>query len=89
MTVSGEQKVVSSKRTEAKRMTRKSFVFTCLLPTVLLLTGLHAQAQQTKKIPRIGYLTVSSLAANVARIEAFRQGLRELGYVEGNNIVIE
>jgi putative ABC transport system substrate-binding protein len=48
-----------------------------------------AQAQQPTKIPRIGYLTASSLSAQSARIEAFRQGLRELGYVEGKNIVIE
>ena len=48
-----------------------------------------AHAQQTKKIPRIGYLTIAALPSNVARIEAFRQGLRDLGYVEGKNIVIE
>src|SRR6266478_8935785 len=48
-----------------------------------------AQAQQPTKIPRIGYLTGSSLSANSARHEAFRQGLRELGYVEGKNIVID
>ena len=48
-----------------------------------------AQAQQTKKLPRIGYLGALSPSASSARIEAFRQGLRELGYVEGKNIVIE
>jgi putative ABC transport system substrate-binding protein len=42
-----------------------------------------------KKIPRIGYLGAASLSAVAARTEAFRQGLRELGYVEGKNIVIE
>ena len=47
-----------------------------------------AQAQQPTKIPRIGYLG-GSAASNLARREAFRQGLRELGYVEGKNIVIE
>jgi putative ABC transport system substrate-binding protein len=47
------------------------------------------EAQQPTKIPRIGYLTAAFLSANQARIEAFRQGLRELGYVEGKNIVIE
>ena len=60
-----------------------------LLATVLLITVPLAEAQQPKKIPRIGYLTASSLSANAARIEAFRQGLRELSYVEGKNIVIE
>jgi len=48
-----------------------------------------ATAQQPTKVPRIGYLTASSRSAVSARIEAFRQGLRELGYVEGKNIVIE
>ena len=47
------------------------------------------EAQQPTKIPRIGYLTGSLLSAIAARTEAFRQGLRELGYVEGKNIVIE
>ena len=46
------------------------------------------QAQPTN-IPRIAYLGASSLTANAARVEAFRQGLRELGYVDGKNIVIE
>ena len=48
-----------------------------------------AEAQQPTKVPRIGYLTAASLSAISARTEAFRQGLRELGYVEGKNIVIE
>jgi putative tryptophan/tyrosine transport system substrate-binding protein len=50
---------------------------------------LPAQAQQPKKVPWIGYLSVLSLSAMADRIEAFRQGLRELGYVERKNIVIE
>ena len=48
-----------------------------------------AQAQQPKKIPRIGYLSNASPSAQSARTEVFRQGLRELGYIEGKNIVIE
>jgi putative ABC transport system substrate-binding protein len=47
-----------------------------------------AEAQQPTKIPRIGYLGGASSSAVSARIEALRQGLRELGYVEGKNIVI-
>ena len=50
---------------------------------------LPASGQQSGKIPRIGYLNASSISTNPARIEAFRQGLRELGYVEGRNIIIE
>ena len=51
------------------------------------LTG--AVGAQPTNIPRIAYLGATSLTANAARVEAFRQGLRELGYVEGKNIVIE
>jgi ABC-type uncharacterized transport system substrate-binding protein len=51
--------------------------------------GALAEAQQATKIPRIGYLSAPSPSAQMARIDAFRQGLRELGYVEGKNIVIE
>jgi putative ABC transport system substrate-binding protein len=46
-------------------------------------------AQQTKKVARIGWLTTGLPSAISARVEAFRQGLRELGYVEGKNIFIE
>jgi putative ABC transport system substrate-binding protein len=48
-----------------------------------------AQAQQPIKTPRIGFLTPASRSAVLARTDTFRQGLRELGYVEGKNIVIE
>jgi putative tryptophan/tyrosine transport system substrate-binding protein len=60
-----------------------------MICAVLFALSGPVDAQQTGKVPRIGYLTVAPLSANVARLEAFRQGLRELGYVEGKNIVIE
>jgi putative ABC transport system substrate-binding protein len=56
---------------------------------VLVMGGAAAQAQQPKKVPRIGYLVANFPSTNPARVEAFRQGLRELGYVEGKSIVIE
>ena len=59
------------------------------LCTLLLALCFPAEAQQAKKIPRVGYLTGTSLSGNPNRIMAFRQGLRELGYVEAKNIVIE
>ena len=68
---------------------RKASVLSILFVIVLLAVAIMAEAQQTGKVPRIAYLTVAPLSANVARVEAFRQGLRELGYVEGKNIVIE
>ena len=56
---------------------------------VLTVCGARAEAQQPTKIPRIGFLSGTLFSAISARIEAFRQGLRELDYVEGKNIVIE
>ena len=47
------------------------------------------EAQQPKKVPRIGLLVPGSLATYSPRIDAFRQGLRDLRYVEGKNISIE
>ena len=60
-----------------------------LLCTILTALSLSAQAQQPARIPTLGFLGATSPSTNTARIEAFRQGLRELGYVEGKNIVIE
>ncbi len=61
----------------------------CLLSTLVLGELNAPAAQPPAKVPRIGWLTGAVLSAVVARTEAFRQGLRELGYVEGENIVIE
>jgi putative ABC transport system substrate-binding protein len=72
---------------EEKPMYRRFLLIA--LTALMLCAAVPAQAQQATKVPRIGYLTASSLSAQSARIEAFRQGLRELGYVEGKNIVIE
>ena len=62
-------------------------VITFLL--IILTTAHLAEAQQPKKIARIGFLAGTAASIEKNRIEAFRQGLRELGYVEGKNIVIE
>jgi putative ABC transport system substrate-binding protein len=51
--------------------------------------GSPADAQQTKKVPRIGYLAAVSASADAPRLEAFRQGLRELGYIEGQSVLID
>jgi putative ABC transport system substrate-binding protein len=60
-----------------------------VLAFVLVVTGAVAQAQQTKKVPRIGVLSGGSRSSTTASTEAFRQGLRELGYLEGQNVAIE
>jgi putative tryptophan/tyrosine transport system substrate-binding protein len=68
-------------------MTKKFF---CIVPcTILFALSLFAQAQQPTNIPRIGFQSAASPSGIAARIEAFRQGMRKLGYVEGKNIVIE
>src|SRR5947208_3507525 len=64
-------------------------IFICPLLTVFLITGSLAEAQQPKKVPRIGYLGATSASSESLRHEAFRQGLREVGYIEGQNITIE
>jgi putative tryptophan/tyrosine transport system substrate-binding protein len=55
----------------------------------LIVCGARAEAQQPTKVPRVGFLSATPLSIISARIEALRQGLRELGYVEGKNIVME
>jgi putative ABC transport system substrate-binding protein len=64
-------------------------VFDLVLCALLLALSFPAAAQQPTKIPRIGYLSGPSPSTSANRRQAFRQGLRELGYVEGKNIVIE
>jgi putative tryptophan/tyrosine transport system substrate-binding protein len=59
------------------------------LVVAFAMCGAVADAQQSTKIPRIGFLAGVALPALSSRTEAFRQGLRELGYVEGKNIIIE
>jgi putative ABC transport system substrate-binding protein len=61
----------------------------CLLITVLLITAPSAEAQQPKKVSRLGYLSAFDPAGESVRSEPIRRALRELGYVEGQNITIE
>jgi putative tryptophan/tyrosine transport system substrate-binding protein len=59
------------------------------LCALLFAQSIPARAQQPAKIPRIGFLIGSSASVYATRVEAFRRRLRELGYVEGKNLVIE
>jgi len=68
---------------------KKAGLSSILVAVVLLAVGLSVEAQQAKKVPRIGVLWLYSPAIASPFAEAFRQGLRELGYVEGKSIVIE
>src|SRR5215470_19703575 len=64
-------------------------VFGFALCTIVLALCIPAQAQQPKKVPRIGYLTGASPSFEADRLEGFRQGLRDLSYIEGKNILVE
>jgi ABC-type uncharacterized transport system substrate-binding protein len=68
---------------------RKGSILSILFVVVLLAIAVIAEAQQPNKIQRIGVLAPSSAYFLSSQLEAFRQALRELGYVEGQNIAIE
>ena len=61
----------------------------CAISLAMLLAPLGAAAQQPGKVPRIGYFSAGSPSSAPHLLEAFRKGLRELGWVEGQNIAIE
>src|SRR5262245_6244690 len=59
------------------------------LCVLMLASGVVAEAQQPAKMARVGYLAAVSAAADAPRLKAFQQGLRELGHIEGQNIIID
>jgi ABC-type uncharacterized transport system substrate-binding protein len=68
----------------------KKNIFGFALGAMLLALNVLAEAQQaTKKIPRVGFLSLNPVTVQKDRLEAFREALRKLGYVEGENINIE
>ena len=67
----------------------KKKVFCLTLTAILFALCGSASAQQPKKVPRMGYLSNSDSAAESTRAEAIRLALRELGYIEGQNIATE
>src|SRR5215471_8542990 len=74
---------------ETRRAMKRAAVPSILVVVILLAVGVTAGAQQPGKIPRIGFLGNSTAALEENLVEPFRQGLRDLGYVEGRNILIE
>ena len=68
---------------------KKTGVSSILFVVILLAVAVIADAQQAKKVPRIGYLSNVDPATESPRAEAIRQALREVGYIEGQNIAIE
>src|SRR5262245_35629304 len=67
---------------------KRAAVTSILIAVVMLAFAVMAEAQQPKKIPRIGYLSPLSPSSESTRSEAIRLALRELGYIEGQNIAI-
>jgi putative tryptophan/tyrosine transport system substrate-binding protein len=68
---------------------KRAAVTSILVAVVLLALGVIAEAEQPKKVPRIGYLSPSDAATESTRSEPIRRALRERGYIEGQNIAIE
>ena len=84
----GECRVSSVEWTRAKKNMKRKITVLALCAMLFALC-VSAEAQQPKKVPRIGYLSASDPASESARSEAIRLALRELGYIEGQNIAIE
>src|SRR5215467_12262886 len=72
-----------------RRPLAKAALASILFAGALLAVAVTVEAQQAKKVPRIGYITNASFQSVAVRYEAFRQGLHELGYGDGKNIIIE
>lgn len=68
---------------------KKAVALSILVALILLIVAVIAEAQQRAKIPRIGFLFNTSAADFASRVDILRQGLRELGYVEGKTILFE
>ena len=68
-------------------MRRREFI--TLLGGVAAAWPLAARAQQPAKVARIGHLDLGPASARAGRVEALRAGLRDLGWIEGKNIIIE
>ena len=68
---------------------KKAVLLSLLVVAVQLALGVKAQAQQPKKVSRIGYLSALDPATDSVRVEGIRLALRERGYIEGQNIAVE
>ena len=60
-----------------------------IIALTFVVGGMRAEAQQLKEVPRVAYLAAGTASSQASQLEEFRQGLRELRYIEGKNIIIE
>jgi putative ABC transport system substrate-binding protein len=67
----------------------KTNIFLVAIGALLVTLCSSAEAQRPKKVPRIGYLSGTDRATDAPRADGIRRALRDFGYVEGQNIVIE
>jgi putative tryptophan/tyrosine transport system substrate-binding protein len=67
----------------------RQYVIGIPLCTMLFALCFPADAQQTGKVPRIGFLDSGTASGSAVLVEAFRQEMRKLGWIEGKNIAIE
>src|SRR5215472_493465 len=72
-----------------RRPLRKTALGSILFAGALLAVAVTVEAQQPKKIAKVGFVLGSTPAAAAHNVEAFRQGMRELGYLEGKTFVLE
>ena len=89
MTVSSGQRAERTRQQEPRRRLMRKKVIGLTLGATVFALSVSVEAQQPKKVPRIGFLTATSASSQAPRLEAFRQGLKDLGYFEGKNITIE
>ena len=78
---------VRGQKSEVRKTLSHLLVALSVISTLLFALCASAEAQQPKKIPRIGILFIGG--RNQPHLEAFRQGLRERGYTEGENVSLE
>src|SRR5690349_16967346 len=78
---------MSRKSLAEKKVTRKFLI--CLLATLALATVSHAEAQQPRRIARIGYLENGTASGSAELLDAFRKQMAQLDWIEGKNLTIE
>ena len=84
----GQRSDARGQHRKGKKVMRKKF-FGLTLSSILFALCLSAEAQQPRRVPRIGYLGNTASGAEAVNVKPFRERLRELGYIEGQNITIE